>query len=108
MHYDRSCGPLYSRLDPATTKIRCGEWDTQSTKEPFDYVDRNASRIFSHPTFNPKNLKDDFAVILTDGDFELSKHIDTVCLPQMDEEFNGERCWATGWGKDTFGMLITP
>merc|ERR1712013_164407 len=36
-------------------------------------------------------------------DFVLSSHIDTVCLPQAEELFDGTTCFATGWGKDKFG-----
>merc|ERR1712183_711270 len=34
---------------------------------------------------------------------ELQQHIDTVCLPDPEEQFDGQNCFATGWGKDQFG-----
>merc|ERR1712110_416281 len=37
------------------------------------------------------------------GEFVLSSHIDTACLPQLGESFDGTTCFATGWGKDKFG-----
>merc|ERR1712107_647607 len=33
----------------------------------------------------------------------MGAHIDTICLPQPEELFNGQTCFATGWGKDQFG-----
>merc|ERR1711970_1171655 len=48
-------------------------------------------------------MGNDFAVPFTSEDFVLSSHIDTVCLPQADELFDGTTCFATGWGKDKFG-----
>merc|ERR1712083_226350 len=33
----------------------------------------------------------------------LQAHIDTVCLPQPEELFDFQTCFATGWGKDQFG-----
>merc|ERR1712154_549298 len=37
------------------------------------------------------------------GEFVLDSHIDTACLPQPGENFDGTTCFATGWGKDKFG-----
>merc|ERR1712179_130814 len=48
-------------------------------------------------------MGNDFAVLFTSEDFVLASHIDTVCLPQADELFDGTTCFATGWGKDKFG-----
>merc|ERR1712113_385630 len=31
------------------------------------------------------------------------QHIDTACLPDPNELFDGTTCFATGWGKDQFG-----
>ena len=31
-----------------------------------------------------------------------SPHINPVCLPDRFENFNGRRCFVTGWGKDAF------
>merc|ERR1711936_1293124 len=52
---------------------------------------------------NPRNLANDRAVLYVSQDFDLQAHIDTVCLPQPEELFDGQRCFATGWGKDEFG-----
>ena len=35
--------------------------------------------------------------------FRLDWNVDTVCLPQPGESFDGRSCFATGWGKDEFG-----
>jgi len=84
-------------------KIRCGEWDTQGETEPYPHQDRYAAHMKIHPLFNPRNLANDWAVIFTTEDFVLSSHIDTTCLPEIDEVFYEETCFATGWGKDKFG-----
>ena len=44
-----------------------------------------------------------------DQPFELSAHVDTICLPTLDDRrdsYWGEGCAATGWGKDSFGNGI--
>ncbi len=38
--------------------------------------------------------------------FELSGHVDTICLPdyeRLQDSYDWENCVATGWGKDRFG-----
>merc|ERR1712013_9162 len=65
--------------------------------------DRYVQALNIHPEFDGRNLQNDFAVLFTSEDAVLSSHIDTVCLPQADELFDGTTCFATGWGKDKFG-----
>merc|ERR1711962_481190 len=84
-------------------KIRCGEWDTQNQTEPRPHQDRYVSNLDIHPEFDPKNLASDYALLYTAQPFELQEHIDTICLPDPEEIFDGQTCFATGWGKDQFG-----
>jgi len=84
-------------------KIRCGEWDTQGQTEPYPHQDRSVAALEIHPEFNSRNLQNDWAVLFTSEEFVLSAHIDTVCLPTLEEDFSGTTCFATGWGKDKFG-----
>ena len=96
-----------SDVDPATLKVRCGEWDTQQTVEPVKHQDRYAKHVSIHPEFNPLNLQNDFALIHMAENFILSPAVDTICLPDRAQEENSqylkENCFATGWGKDKFG-----
>merc|ERR1711963_386700 len=91
------------RQNPSELKIRCGEWDTQTQNEPYPHQDRYVEALNIHPEFDGRNLQNDFAVLFTSEEFVLSSHIDTACLPQADETFDGTTCFATGWGKDRFG-----
>merc|ERR1712126_526264 len=91
------------RQNPGSLKIRCGEWDTQDQTEPRPHQDRYVTELDIHPAFNDKNLANDWALLYTAQPFELQEHIDTVCLPQPGEQFAGDTCFATGWGKDKFG-----
>merc|ERR1711892_799070 len=85
-------------------KVRCGEWDTQNETEPYPHQDRYVQVMKIHPEFNAKNLHNDFAVLFTTLEFDLSSHIDTVCIPGPEEDnVNKTDCYATGWGKDRFG-----
>merc|ERR1712240_28593 len=89
--------------EPTKLKIRCGEWDTQNQTEPRPHQDRYVQNLDIHPEFNPRNLANDWAVLYTSQDFDLQAHIDTICLPDPEEIFDGQTCFATGWGKDQFG-----
>ena len=89
--------------DPTTLKIRCGEWDTQNQTEPRPHQDRYVEALDIHPEFDRRNLKNNWAVLYTSQNFDLQAHIDTICLPHPKEVFEGESCFATGWGKDQFG-----
>jgi secreted trypsin-like serine protease len=88
---------------PAAVKIRCGEWDTQKTTEPYPHQDRYVAQIKIHPEFDNRSLANDFAVLFLAQEFKLDHHIDTICLPRPREFFVGGQCYATGWGKDRFG-----
>merc|ERR1712033_151787 len=89
--------------NPGSLKVRCGEWDTQDQTEPRPHQDRSVIHLDIHPAFNGANLANDWALLYTAQPFELQEHIDTICLPQPGEQFAGQTCFATGWGKDKFG-----
>ncbi|XP_040571487.1 phenoloxidase-activating factor 2 [Lepeophtheirus salmonis] len=93
-------------LKSLNIKVRCGEWDTQQEVEPRKHQDRFIEDVMIHPLYDPKNLHNDFALLFTEKDFELSTHIDTICLPDNLDgiySYEQEDCIATGWGKDRFG-----
>merc|ERR1711953_694881 len=91
------------QAEPSKLKVRCGEWDTQSQNEPRAHQDRAVHQVDLHPEFNGRNLANDWALLYTREKFELQEHIDTICLPDPEEVFEGQDCFATGWGKDQFG-----
>merc|ERR1712038_233761 len=91
------------QAEPGKLKVRCGEWDTQSQNEPRAHQDRAVHQVDLHPEFNGRNLANDWALLYTREPFELQEHIDTICLPDPEEVFEGQDCFATGWGKDQFG-----
>lgn len=93
-------------VDYSKVKVRCGEWDTQQQIEPQKHVDRFAKHVSIHPGFDSKNLQNDFALIHLQGEFPLTQHINTMCLPDPvynDDSYDHSDCFATGWGKDKFG-----
>lgn len=84
-------------------KVRLGEWDGQSTSEPYPYQEYGIQRIFIHPSFNSQNLQNDVAVIRLSGTVPLasSPAINTICFANSIPS-PSTRCWVSGWGKNAF------
>ncbi|CAH2100641.1 unnamed protein product [Euphydryas editha] len=89
---------------PGTLVARAGEWDTQTNKERLKSQERIAKEIVVCEEFKEKSLRNDIALLQLDEPFQLAEHINTLCLPEPDEDFdNYKNCIANGWGKDSFG-----
>ena len=90
---------------PEELRIRLGEWDVNNDSEFFPNIEFDVLGMNIHPEYYPGNLYNDLAVIKIDGlvDFARNAHISPVCLPDAFQNFAGQRCWVSGWGKDAFG-----
>lgn len=84
-------------------KIRAGEWDTQTREELFPHQDRYVSEIIIHENYYKGGLFNDVALLTLREPVELSEIVNTACLPPQDYNFDGSRCFASGWGKDVWG-----
>ena len=60
--------------------VRCGEWDSQKENEPLRHQIRQAEHIHPHPEFHKINVHNDLAVIHLNTSFQLSEHINPICL----------------------------
>lgn len=83
--------------------VRAGEWDTQTKDEVIPHEDRYVKDIVYHEHFNKGSLYNDVALLFLENPFTLQSSIQPICLPNSGEEFDFERCYATGWGKNKFG-----
>lgn len=95
-----------SSLSPLQLKVRLGDWDVSGPLEFYSHVEIPVSFLASHPQYYAGNLVNDIAVIRmqTYVDFRNNPHISPVCLPEKSYNyFVGQRCHATGWGKNAFG-----
>ncbi|CAF4941247.1 unnamed protein product [Pieris macdunnoughi] len=82
-------------------RARAGEWDTQTDKEVFPYQERDVADVVIHEKFNKRNLHYDIALLFLESEVKLAPNVGVVCLPIS--EADGEKCFASGWGKDQFG-----
>ncbi|CAL8114936.1 unnamed protein product [Orchesella dallaii] len=85
-------------------KVRLGEWDTQTPDELYPHEDRFVVKMIIHEEFYPGALYNDVALLILNEDTTIAPNIDTVCLPPANVSFDGQRCFASGWGKDSFGQ----
>lgn len=86
-------------------KIRLGEWDVHRDDEFYPFVEKEVRDLVVHPEFVAGNLMNDIALLRLDSPVDTSlPHVNPACLPSVDESFTRQRCWVTGWGKDSFGQ----
>ncbi|XP_017837498.1 phenoloxidase-activating factor 2 [Drosophila busckii] len=83
--------------------VRAGEWDTQTKDEIIPHEDRYVKEIVYHEQYNKGTLYNDVALLFLETPFTLQENIQPVCLPNVGEIFDYDRCYATGWGKNKFG-----
>ncbi|GAB1860001.1 Phenoloxidase-activating factor 2-like isoform X2 [Camponotus japonicus] len=88
---------------PNQLKIRAGEWDTQTKNEIYPHQDRDVEKVIVHENFHSGALYNDYAILILKTPVEYAENVDIVCLPEAGTNFDGSRCFASGWGKDVFG-----
>lgn len=84
-------------------KARAGDWDAKSRNELYSHQDQDIIEIIIHPKYHKGALYNDIALLFTSQPFKLTVNINTVCLPLSNMQFDFQRCFATGWGKNAFG-----
>ncbi|ODM97375.1 Serine protease 42 [Orchesella cincta] len=90
---------------PESLRIRAGEWDTQTEREdPFIHHDRHVSKLIMHEDYSKRTvLKNDIALLVLSKDVPIARHIGPVCLSADLKPTQGQRCFASGWGKNLYG-----
>lgn len=83
-------------------KVRAGEWDTQTTNEPFPHFDRSVEKSIINPGFEPTTLFNNVALVVLETPIALSAYINTVCLPPPNFKFDTTKCFGTGWGSENW------
>lgn len=94
------------RKEAKGLKIRAGEWDTQTTNEIYPHQDRPVREYVTHPGYYRGGLYNDVALVVLDHPVDITENVNIVCLPQPNDNFDGSRCFASGWGKDLFGTVF--
>uniref|UniRef100_A0A1Y9IW32 Peptidase S1 domain-containing protein n=1 Tax=Anopheles minimus TaxID=112268 RepID=A0A1Y9IW32_9DIPT len=80
---------------------RFGEWDMESDGEIYPTQDIEIWETIKHPHFRdvspPEN---DVALAVLKENVIYSEHIRPLCIPSAQDNFDGQRCIASGWGLD--------
>lgn len=92
---------------PTSLTVRAGEWNSQREVEPCSPEERKVQKVITHEMFVRTNLQNDLALLVLDTEFVLTPFVNTVCLPPVNTNFDGQRCFGSGWGKHKFGRRGT-
>jgi len=96
--------------NPENIIVQCGDFDLLSHTLALQPKMIQASKIIMHPKYNFKTSVNDVAIIHLINAFDLNPkvnpHINTICLPNGQDENNFEEtdCFATGWGEPIEGL----
>ncbi|XP_050420468.1 phenoloxidase-activating factor 2-like isoform X2 [Adelges cooleyi] len=91
--------------NPKSLVVRAGEWDTMTTNEPIPHQNIKVDKIVMHEKYDDIMAYNDIALILVSKPFKLTENIRTICLPNTGFENGLERCFASGWGKDSKSVI---
>lgn len=83
-------------IEPHALIARGGEWDTQTTDEPYPHQDRGVVEIVIHEHYKRGSHFNDIALLFLDKPFDLKENVNTVCLPPQDCNFDHQHGYATG------------
>ena len=90
---------LFSSLLLTQIRIRVGEFDFSTTKEPLPYIERGARKKVVHPKYNFFTYENDLALIHLDEPIEFQPHVSSICLPPDNIDLLGKNATVTGWGR---------
>ncbi|XP_075559203.1 phenoloxidase-activating factor 2-like isoform X2 [Dermacentor variabilis] len=96
------CVARFTGADRVPLKVRLGEWDTQSMKEFYPHEDYDVGNIYIHQYFRNSSLWNDIALLELTRPVSFAPHISPICLPKLEDAFEGSSCVVTGWGKDAY------
>lgn len=75
-----------------------------AVSEPNPFLEIAVSTVRINTAFTATNLQNDIAVLklATPVNFATNPHIRPICLPNVGQVFNGQRCWVAGFGATSF------
>ncbi|XP_057668159.1 phenoloxidase-activating factor 2-like [Diorhabda carinulata] len=85
-------------------KVRAGEWDIVKKIEVYPVQEVEVESITLHENYYARALFNDIAFLKLKQAVNLTKNIDTICLPPQSYQHTSQnRCYFTGWGKNKYG-----
>lgn len=91
------------RSPAGSLKIRAGEWNLRTEDETFPHQDRKVEDCVIHEHFHKHLFLNDIALLFLAKPVDITENVNTVCLPPPNQNFDLQRCFVSGWGKNMFG-----
>uniref|UniRef100_A0A6P4EAV5 Trypsin-3-like n=1 Tax=Drosophila rhopaloa TaxID=1041015 RepID=A0A6P4EAV5_DRORH len=79
--------------------VRAGEWSFKITTERYPHVQVGIRKIVRHPGFSVNYGANNVALLFLERPLRLAPHIQTICMPPSNRNFDLRRCIVSGWGK---------
>lgn len=89
-------------------KVRLGEWNVREQSEKYPHEDYDIEKKSEHPDYKAATFQNDLAVVRLNRDVTYKEHIIPVCLPELQENFVGNKAVVIGWGRTAHGAISTP
>ncbi|XP_050712134.1 serine proteinase stubble-like isoform X1 [Eriocheir sinensis] len=86
-------------VQPEQLLVRLGEFDLETSDEPYPFVERKVQIVASHPKFEPRTFEYDLALLRFDEPIDYQPNIIPICIPQDDYNFLNDTGYVTGWGR---------
>lgn len=67
----------------------------------FPHQDRQVSEYIVHEEYYKAAVHNDVALLFLVKPFVIGDNVNTICLPPQNQNFDSQRCFATGFGKDS-------
>ena len=80
-------------------RIRVGEYDFSSSREPYPHLERSVKQKIVHPKYNFFTYENDLALVQLEQPIDFLPHISPICLPPDNIELLGRNATVTGWGR---------
>ncbi|GAB6030759.1 hypothetical protein CHUAL_007608 [Chamberlinius hualienensis] len=85
-------------------RVRAGEHDFSSMKEPYPHTERNVQRRILHPKYNSRTYENDLALLRLSRSLTDQPNIAPICLPDFNDDDNvdlldNQMATLTGWGR---------
>ncbi|XP_075677672.1 serine proteinase stubble isoform X3 [Dermatophagoides pteronyssinus] len=87
-------------------RIRVGEYDFSSSREPYPHLERSVKQKIVHPKYNFFTYENDLALVQLEQPIDFLPHISPICLPPDNIELLGRNATVTGWGRLSEGGVL--
>ena len=66
-------------------------------------MQRKVKRVVVHKDYHAPTFENDLSILELEHDIERKPHIVPVCLPKLEDEFEGKTAIVSGWGRLKYG-----